>query len=149
RSRVAATLAGLARLARHPASGMYYNWYDPRTGEVLRAWPEDGSPVHPFLSSVDNGWLAAGLLVVEGAVPELRPQARALRTPMDFGFYYDPQGRGPDFPAGVIRGGFWDEQPPGCSVVGNHRGRGPDVFYTRHHYDNTVTETRIATYLGI
>jgi hypothetical protein len=149
RSRIAATLAGLARLARHPASGMYYNWYDPRTGEVLRAWPGSGSAVHPFLSSVDNGWLATGLLVVEGAVPELRSQARALRTPMDFGFYYDPQARGPGFPAGAIRGGFWDEPPPGRAVVGNHRGRGPDVYYTCHHYDNTVTETRIATYLGI
>src|SRR5262249_20585356 len=32
---------------------------------------------------------------------------------------------------------------------GNYRGRGPDVWYTCNHYDITVTEPRIASYLGI
>ena len=41
---------------------MFYNWYDPMTLEVLRIWPENGSTVYPFLSSVDNGWLAAALM---------------------------------------------------------------------------------------
>ena len=56
----------------------------------LTTWPVDGSPVYPFLSSVDNGWMAAALLMVSNAVPELRDQARALLAPMDFGYYYDP-----------------------------------------------------------
>ena len=30
----------------------------------LTTWPVDGSTVLPFLSSVDNGWLAAALIVV-------------------------------------------------------------------------------------
>jgi hypothetical protein len=34
-------------------------------------------------------------------------------------------------------------------VVGNYRDRGPDVWYTCNHYDITVTEPRIASYLGI
>ena len=38
---------------------MFYNWYDPASGTKLTTWPVDGSPVHPFLSSVDNGWMAA------------------------------------------------------------------------------------------
>ena len=32
-------------------------------------WPEDGSVVYPFLSSVDNAWMAAALMVVRNAVP--------------------------------------------------------------------------------
>jgi Putative glucoamylase/Protein of unknown function (DUF3131) len=146
--RIRATLMTLSWLPHHTPSGMYYNWYDPHTGAVLRVWPEDGSPITPFLSSVDNGWLAAALLVVRGAVPEVRTQADAVLAPMDFGFYYNPQARGAGQP-GLIRGGFWDTAPPGCSVVGNYRSRGPDVWYTCNHYDITVTEPRIASYLGI
>ncbi len=54
---------------------MFYNWYDPHTGAVLHTGPTDGSAITPFLSSVDNGWLAAALLVVQGAVPAARSQA--------------------------------------------------------------------------
>ena len=143
--RVERTLATVATLRRHPASGQFYNWYDPATGEVLRTWPVDGSPVFPFLSSVDNGWLASGLLMVANDLPAVSGRARSLLSTMDFGFYYDPAARGTDFPAGLIRGGFWDEAPPGCSVVGNYRGRGPDVWYTCHHYGSFNTEPRIAS----
>jgi Putative glucoamylase/Protein of unknown function (DUF3131) len=134
--RVRATLTGLSRLDRHDASGMFYNWYDPHTGAVLHTWPEDGNPVTPFLSSVDNGWLAAALLVVQGAVPAARSQAGALLAPMDFGAYYNPEVR-------LLRGGFWDTSPPGCSVPAG------DIWYTCNHYDITNTEPRIASYLGI
>jgi Putative glucoamylase/Protein of unknown function (DUF3131) len=147
--RIAATLRTLRALPHHTWSGMYYNWYDPRDGSVVRVWPDDGSPVTPFLSSVDNGWLAAALMVVRGAVPELRAEAEAILAPMDFGFYYNPDAGTPFGATGLIRGGFWDTQPPGCSVVGNYRDRGPDVWYTCNHYDITVTEPRIATYIGI
>lgn len=147
--RVEQTLTTVATLRRHPASGQFYNWYDPATGEVLRTWPVDGSTVFPFLSSVDNGWLASGLLMVANDLPAVSGRARSLLSTMDFGFYYDPAARGADFPAGLIRGGFWDEAPPGCSVVGNYRGRGPDVWYTCHHYGSFNTEPRIASYIGI
>jgi hypothetical protein len=147
---VGAALDGLAGLDRHDDSGMFYNWYDPHTGTVITTWPEDGTPRTPFLSSVDNGWLAAALVVVRNTFPEHRAQAGSLLGPMDFGFYYNPEARGPDFPAGLIRGGFWDTLPPNeCTVVGNYRDRGPDVWYTCNHYDIAVTEPRIASYLGI
>jgi hypothetical protein len=149
RDRIAATLTTLATLKRHESSGMFYNWYDPVTSEVLRTWPDDGSTVYPFLSSVDNGWLAAALMVVRNAVPSLKKQADQVLATMDFGFYYNPTSRGADVKAGALRGGFWDEQPPGCSVPGNYRGRGPDVFYTCHHYDTLNSEPRIASYIGI
>jgi hypothetical protein len=147
--RVSQTLGTLNGLRRHPASGQFYNWYDPATGDVLRVWPVDGSVVHPFLSSVDNGWLASGLLMVANDLPPLAGPAWSILSTMDFGFYYDPAARAPDFPAGLIRGGFWDEAPPDCSVVGNYRGRGPDVWYTCHHYGTFNTEPRIASYIGI
>ena len=144
RQRIAATLASVARLERHQPSGMFYNWYDPATGAKLTTWPVNGNPVYPFLSSVDNGWMAAALLMVGNAVPQLRGQARDLLAPMDFGSYYDPA-------AGLLRGGFWVD-PPGseCTIPGNYRDpTGPPVLYTCHHYGSLNTEPRIASYLGI
>ncbi|MEH0985396.1 glucoamylase family protein [Micromonospora sp. CPCC 205556] len=141
RGRIAKTLDTLARLEIHQASGMYYNWYDPSTGAKLTTWPVDDSTVHPFLSSVDNGWLATALTIVKAKVPELAAPAQALLRRMDFGYYYNPAER-------QIRGGFWVDPPPGCSVAGNYRG-GPDVYYTCHHYGAFNTEPRIASYLGI
>jgi hypothetical protein len=49
------TLARIARLERHESSGMFYNWYDPVTLAKRMVWPVDGSVIHPFVSSVDNG----------------------------------------------------------------------------------------------
>jgi hypothetical protein len=142
RARLTRTLTTLAGLERHQPSGMFYNWYDPATGAKLTTWPVDGSPVHPFLSSVDNGWMAAALLMVRNAEPGLRDRAAGLLGPMDFGYYYDPA-------AGLLRGGFWVDPPAGqCTLAGNYRG-GADVLYTCHHYGSLNTEPRIASYLGI
>jgi hypothetical protein len=145
RTRMAQTLDTLAGLDRHQPSGMFYNWYDPATGRKLTTWPENGDPVYPFLSSVDNGWLATALLLVRNAEPRLADRADAIRDQMDFGFYYDEA----ENVGGQIRGGFWVDPPPGCSVPGNYRDRGPDVYYTCHHYGAFNTEPRIASYLGI
>ena len=134
-ARMARTLATLAHLQRGP-SGQFYNWYDPATGARLTTWPPDGSPLFPFLSSVDNGWLATALVMVEHGVPELRAQAQALESAMDFGFYYDPA-------RGLLHGGAWTAQPPGCSVPQG------DVWMTCNDYDVLNSEPRIASYLGI
>ena len=142
RQRIAQTLEAVAGLDRHTDSGQFYNWYDPLTGEKLTVWPPSGDPVFPFLSSVDNGWLATALIMVTNTIPQLRDQASAIVEEMDFGFYYDPA-------AGLLRGGFWDEPPPGCFIQDNYRDRGPDVFYTCHHYGSFNTEPRIASYIGI
>jgi hypothetical protein len=139
--RMSRTLATLSGLERHAQSGQFYNWYNPQTGQKLRTWPVDGSTVYPFMSSVDNGWLAAALLMVTRADRRLHREAQAIYDSMDFGFYYDPA-------AGLIRGGFWDELPPGCSTQGNYRG-GTPVYYTCHHYGAFNTEPRIASYIGI
>jgi hypothetical protein len=148
RRRTARTLHTLATMPHHEPSGMFYNWYDEQTGQPLTRWPTDGSTVHPFLSSVDNGWLAAGLMVAASADRSLgRPVSRVLDR-MNFAAFFDP---GPilNHPTGLLRGGFWEDRPPGASVPGNYLGRGPDVFFTPNHYDTTVSETRITAYIAI
>jgi hypothetical protein len=137
-ARIDKTLDTLETLERHTASGQFYNWYDPLTGEKLTVWPADGSTVYPFLSTVDNGWLAMALAMVANAVPSQSARARALYEPMNFGFYYNPA-------EGQMRGGAWTEQPPGCSVFDAAR----NVWYTCHHYGTLNTEPRIASYIAI
>ena len=68
---------------------------------------------------------------------------------MDFAAFFNPEGA-PGLPAGTNRGGFWEVAPPDCSVAAPmYNGSGVEAFYTCHHYDTTVSESRIATYLGI
>ncbi|NLP82952.1 DUF3131 domain-containing protein [Microbacterium sp. CFH 90308] len=149
RDRMATTLATLGTLERNGASGMFYNWYDPATGAKLTTWPDSGDAVHPFLSTVDNGWLAAALRIVREAEPSLAGQADALYDSMDFSAFFNPEGA-PGLPAGTNRGGFWEAAPPDCSTAAPmYNGSGETVYYTCHHYDTTVSESRIATYLGI
>ena len=102
----------------HEPSGMFYNWYDPATGEKLRTFPESGDPIKPFLSTVDNGWLATGLLLAARAEPSLAEKADAIREDMNFGCYYneaerpgrpDPRrllGRGPAATAAAVTGDY-------------------------------------------
>jgi hypothetical protein len=123
--RLEVTLTTLSRMRRDAASGQYFNWYDARTGAVLTTWPPTGEPLTPILSSVDNGWLATGLRVVHGAVPELAARAGALYAGMDFGAYYRPD---------VNRILF--------SIT-------PSTGESACCYDTVVSESRMASYLGI
>ena len=88
--RLSTTIGTLEHMERYGASGQFYNWYDHRTGAKLTTWPPTGAPLTPILSSVDNGWLATGLRVVQRSVPELATRAGALFDSMNFGFYYRP-----------------------------------------------------------
>jgi hypothetical protein len=149
-ARIELTLSSVEQMERHEPSGQFYNWYDPVTLAKLTTWPEPPfNPVYPFLSSVDNGWLASALIMVANAVPQLRDQAWSLATSMDFGCYYDPNAKA----GGLIRGGFWlaDEFPPPPTVVvlGDYCDMGEQVAYTGHHYGAFNTEPRIASYIGI
>jgi Putative glucoamylase/Protein of unknown function (DUF3131) len=148
RRRLAQTLTTMSGLKHHEASGMFYNWYDEATGDVVTVWPENGSTVYPFLSSVDNGWFAASLMVVRNADPAVATLANDLLKKMNFGMFYNKDAR-PEAAAGLLRGGFWDGLHPDGFVEGNYLGTGPDVFYTLNHYDILVSEPRIATYIGI
>ncbi|HET7473842.1 MAG TPA: glucoamylase family protein [Candidatus Limnocylindrales bacterium] len=119
------TISTLETMERHEASGQFYNWYDHRTGAKLTTWPETGAPLTPILSSVDNGWLAAALQVVRNSIPEVAARAGAIYESMDFGFYYRPA---------VNRIAF--------HVV-------PDTGESPCCYDTIVSESRIASYIGI
>lgn len=150
--RLTQTLNTLLRLKHHNPSGMFYNWYDEATGDVITTWPTDGNRVYPFLSSVDNGWLGAALKVVMSADKGSAPLAKRLFSRMRWDMFYDADTTHPGVrPGGLMHGGFYDAPPPpGFSgYTGNHIGIGPDVWYTNHHYDTTVSETRITSYLGI
>ncbi|MDI9890875.1 DUF3131 domain-containing protein [Rhodococcus sp. IEGM 1404] len=148
RERLTATVSTLERMERNDGSGMYYNWYAPDTGAKLEIFPTSGEVIHPFLSTVDNGWLAAALRIVREAEPTLADRADALYESMDFSAFFDPAGA-PGLPSGTNRGGFWEEPPgDGCAVEAPmYNGSGAQAFYTCHHYDTTVSESRIATYL--
>jgi len=123
--RASQTLTTLEGMERHAPSGQFYNWYDHRDGSKLTKWPPTGADLDPILSSVDNGWLATGLRIVERTVPSLSGRARALYDSMDFGFYYVPaQNR------------ILFHYSPA-------KGTGPCC------YDTVVSESRIADYVGI
>jgi putative glucoamylase/uncharacterized protein DUF3131/hemolysin type calcium-binding protein len=124
-SRLRKTITTLEHMERHEPSGQFYNWYDHRTGARLTVWPPSGEPFVNWLSSVDNGWLATGLKVVAGSVPELSRRARALYDSMDFGFYYRPADNRILFHYVVETG-----EAPCC-------------------YDTYVSESRIASYIGV
>ena len=77
-ARVRATLTEVAKLDRF--DGFLYQWYDTTTGDVIRN-PGDidcSAETTPtfdncyFISNVDNGWYAWGLIMVRQALPQLR-----------------------------------------------------------------------------
>ena len=153
-ARLVRTLRTVEGMEHHTPSGMYYNWYDEATATALHTWPDSGDKVVPFCSSVDNGWLGAALLVVMNSDRAAAPWAKRIFSRMRWDMFYDTNvGLKP----GLIHGGFYDgERPPPPPPPqedplfrGNHIGIGPDVWYTKHHYDTTVSETRITSYLGI
>jgi hypothetical protein len=119
------TITTLEGMERHAPSGQFYNWYDHHTGAKLTVWPPTGKPLTPILSSVDNGWLAVGLRIVANRVPEVAGRAQALYDSMDFGFYY-----------------VKDKNRILFHYVPS-TGEGPCC------YDTYVSESRIATYIGI
>ena len=75
---------------------------------MLKTYPDNGKPVPPIVSSVDNGWLAAGLIMVRNCCPPLAERADSLLKPMDFGFFYAPyHADDPKDHPGQVRGPYW------------------------------------------
>jgi hypothetical protein len=127
-ARLERTLTTLEGMERYGDTGQFYNWYDHRSGAKLTSWPPDPSQeLHPILSSVDNGWLAVGLRIVQRAVPgSLGRRAGALYDAMDFGFYYRPD-------VNRVLFHFRPDDPAASPCC----------------YDTVVSESRIVDYLGI
>jgi Putative glucoamylase/RTX calcium-binding nonapeptide repeat (4 copies)/Protein of unknown function (DUF3131) len=124
-SRLSTTVSTLERMETYGTTGQFYNWYDHRTGAKLTTWPPTGAPLTPILSSVDNGWLATGLQLVRRGVPELSGRAGVLFDAMNFGFYYRPE----------------------VNRILFHYA--PDTGDAPCCYDTNVSESRIASYIGI
>src|SRR3954451_13297845 len=122
-ARLSRTVGTLSRMERY--RGLYYNWYDARTGAKLTVWPPTGAALTPILSSVDDAWLAVGLKVVASAVPELSARAGALYRGMDFGFFYVPASN---------------------RIMFDYT---PSTGRVNCCYDTVASESRIADYIGI
>lgn len=98
-------------------SGFFYNYYHTRSLLVTRE----------YISTVDNGWLAAALVVVRQAFPkELGRQATQLLGEMNFSKFYDPSN-------GQLKLGYDTEKEK----------------FTPYHYGLLVTEARLTSYVAI
>jgi len=130
--RLRKTLTTLATMER--VNGFYYNWYDTATAAPLAAWPGKPAPVRPFLSTVDNGWLAVALMMVGNAKPALAVQSERLLGRMDFARFYDAfDPADPVNHPGLFHVGIW-----------------PDTgARTDSHYGMLNTEARIISYVAI
>ncbi|HNI57837.1 MAG TPA: DUF3131 domain-containing protein, partial [Elusimicrobiota bacterium] len=96
--------------------GQFFNYYETITTDASSR----------FVSSVDNGWLAAGLIVARQAYPELESEIDPMLRQMDFSKLFDPE-------AGQLYLGYdADKKKPSDS-----------------HYGLLCTEPRLASYIGI
>jgi hypothetical protein len=141
-----ATLDEVAGLKRY--DGFLYQWYDTNNGDVLSN-PGQGdctetTPAQDncwFVSAVDNGWFASGLIEVRQALPEERGLAEALLAPMNFSIFYDdrPQTHcntnaslAGNPPTGQMYGGYYVDQGP-----------------AGYHNSALYSDPRIAMYIGM
>ena len=154
RSRLQATLNEVARLPRF--DGFLYQWYDTTTGHVIRN-PGDidcraeTTPTFDncyFISNVDNGWYASGLIVARQALPELARLVDRLTVPMNFGIFYDDRPETHCNTNPTIPG----NQPTGQMFGGYYVGLPPDQGENwTHYYHNgsLYSDPRISAYLGM
>jgi hypothetical protein len=143
-----ATLTELTRLKR--TYGFLYQWYDTNTGDVIRNpgdidCDQETQPAQDncwFLSAVDNGWYASGLVVVREAIPQVKKLASSLLGDMDFSIFYDARAQkpgcntNPDLP---------DNPPTGQMYGGYYVDQGPAGYHNGAIY----SDPRIAMYLGM
>jgi Putative glucoamylase len=154
RDLVRAVLTEVGNLKRD--HGFLYQWYDTSTGHVIRN-PGDidcttvTAPTFDncsFVSNVDNGWYASGLVVARQALPELRPLVDSLMAPMDFGLFYDARAETHCNTNPAIAG----NQPTGQMYGGYYVGSPPDQGDNwQHYYHNGAlySDPRISAYLGM
>jgi hypothetical protein len=154
RARLEATLGEVRSLKRD--NGFLYQWYDTTTGDVIRN-PGDidcTSETTPafdncfFISNVDNGWYASGLIVVRQAMPELRGLVDSLMAPMNFGLFYDGRAEthcntnpaiAGNQPTGQMYGGYYAGLPPGQG----------DNWMHYYHNGAFYSDPRISAYIGM
>jgi hypothetical protein len=144
RSLIEATLTELQGLSSY--KGFLYQWYDTTTGATIRNPGDincsaDTPPTEDnctFVSAVDNGWYASGLIVVRQAMPELADLVNGLMRRMDFSIFYD---NGVETSCNVNAAG----QPTGQMFGGYYVGFGPAGYHNGAFY----SDPRIAVYIGM
>jgi hypothetical protein len=152
--RLQATLTEVQHLQRY--DGFLYQWYDTTNGDVLSnpGQADCAAGAAPaftncfFVSNVDNGWYASGLIVVREAIPQLAGLADSLISPMNFGIFYDNRAEthcntNPAItgnqPTGQMFGGYYVGLPP---YQGND--------YTEYYHNGALySDPRISAYIGM
>ena len=139
------TLREVSTLKRY--DGFLYQWYDTNNGDVLKNPGDvDCNETTPtvdncwFVSAVDNGWYATGLIEVKQALPAVRDLADSLLRPMDFSIFYDNRPQ-TDCNVNASLGG----QPTGQMYGGFYVDQGPASYHNGALY----SDPRIAMYIGM
>ncbi len=97
--------------------GFWYNYYHTRSFRVTRA----------YVSVVDNGWLAAALVVIRQAFPEeFGERASEFLKLLDFSEFYDPSN-------GQLKLGYDADKES----------------FSPYHYGLLTTEARLASYIAV
>jgi Protein of unknown function (DUF3131)./Uncharacterized protein conserved in bacteria (DUF2329). len=137
--------------------GFLLQWYDTSTGDAIlnpgdikcSDEPTPKADNCTFLSNVDNGWYASGLIVARQALPGLRPLVKQLMAPMDFSIFYD---NGPQTHCNV-NPAIAGNQPTGQMFGGYYVGFPPNVAdnETKYYYHNGAlySDPRISAYIGM
>jgi hypothetical protein len=142
----AATLREVATLKRY--KGFLYQWYDTTNGNVLlnpgqgdcAATTSTGDNCS-FVSAVDNGWYASGLIVARQALPGVRGLASRLLSDMDFSIFYDNRPQ----TACNTNASLPGNQPTGQQYGGFYVGQGPAGYHNGALY----SDPRISMYIGM
>ncbi|MBI5124204.1 MAG: hypothetical protein HZA72_02160, partial [Candidatus Omnitrophica bacterium] len=113
--RINLTLDSIEKLEKY--NNFPYNYYDVTIFERTSN----------FISFVDSGWLAAGIIVAKNAFPEeVELKCQKILDEMDFSFFYDP---------------VEDHMYHGFYTNIN--------YYSEHHYGAFYTEPRAISYIAI
>lgn len=113
--RLELTIGSIERLEKF--NGFPYNYYD------ITIFQRTSN----FISFVDSGWLAAGLIVAKNAFPNnLGRRCQGLIDAMDFSFFYDPV-------EGYMRHGFYTNIN----------------YYSEYYYGAFYTEPRAISFIAI
>jgi Putative glucoamylase/Protein of unknown function (DUF3131) len=141
-----ATLNEVATLKRY--KGFLYQWYDTANGNVLlNPGQGDCTETTPaqdncwFVSAVDNGWYASGLVVAREALPGVRSLATRLLGDMDFSIFYDNRPQTDCNTNASIAG----NQPTGQQYGGFYVDQGPAGYHNGALY----SDPRISMYIGM
>jgi hypothetical protein len=144
-SRVGHTLRSVQHLQR--SHGFLYQWYDTTTGHVILNpgqgdCPQVGGTTDncSFLSAVDNGWYASGLVVARQALPQVRGLASSLLGQMDFSIFYDDRAQ-----TDCNVNADLQFQPTGQQYGGFYAGVGPAGYHNGALY----SDPRISMYIGM